>query len=109
MKNTPNHRQQLPDQVRAGEAQAAREFPRDLERYLRIMVRSALQRPSDQTKLARRAHELARQGPPEERLGPDAISSGLIERVARTIAVEMTDRLQRRHAPRSPAPETVLN
>ncbi len=89
-----NYWNTLADQVRAGEPSAIRALPKEMERYLRIIVRSALRRPSDSSRLARLANDVARQFSPDGAVGGGEPSPTLVKRVARTMALEMTRRLQ---------------
>lgn len=86
-----NYWKTLSERVRAGDAQASRAMPAEMEPYLRIIVRRALRRPDSSTPLARAARAMARQLSADSDL-PEC-SAGLVERVAHALAREVRDRI----------------
>jgi hypothetical protein len=99
-----NYWLELADRARSGDAQAARELPQELERYLPVIVRRALRNPGEHTNTAGLASAIARKlgvgSGPAHRDG----SAVLVEHVTRVVAHELTRRWQ----PAAPALETVL-
>jgi hypothetical protein len=97
---TGNYWIELADRVRAGEAEATQELPRELERYLRIMVRRSLKAPAATSNVARAARSAAR--------ALDDAGSAVVDQVAQALTRVATERLQALPPARPLAAETVL-